>query len=149
MIESEYKSPFAVTFLGFSSNLHGKNLTSSPQADLMFKSPLLLREEEDTTLRRKFCLFPGWSTRDVSPRAKLERPHDALLVFSARSRKARCATKVRFCRLARAHEEAVLEDEEAKHIERMMTTTTRDVATETMEKSIRRFLKEKGDAMKR
>ena len=62
---------------------------------------------------------------DVSPRAKLDeekRPHDVLLVSA--SRKARCATKValfkvRFCLLAQ-HEEAVLEDEEAKHIERMM-----------------------------
>ena len=62
---------------------------------------------------------------DGSPRAKLDeekRAHDVLLVSA--SRKARCATKValfkvRFCLLAQ-HEEAVLEDEEAKHIERMM-----------------------------
>ena len=39
------------------------------------------------------------------------------------------------------HEEAVLEDEEAKHIERMMTTT-RDVATDTMEKKVVIFERE-------
>ena len=63
---------------------------------------------------------------DVSPRAKLDEEKRTLhvLLVLALSRKARCATKValfkvRFCLLAQ-HEEAVLEDEEAKHIERMM-----------------------------
>jgi hypothetical protein len=65
-IESEYKSPFAVTFRGFLTSVHGKNCTSSPQADLIFKS----REVEEETLR-KFCLFPGWSMV-FSPREKLE-----------------------------------------------------------------------------
>ena len=83
---------------------------------------------------------------DVSPRAKLDeekRPHDVLLVSA--SRKARCATKValfkvRFCLLAQ-HEEAVLEDEEAKHIERMMMMRCVTTALR-MEKRSRHFPKE-------
>jgi len=61
---------------------------------------------------------------DVSPRAKLDEEKRLHVLLVLASRKARCATKValfkvRFCLLAQ-HEEAVLEDEEAKHIERMM-----------------------------
>ena len=37
MIESAYKSPFAVTFLGFSSNLHGKNLHVVPPGGFDFQ----------------------------------------------------------------------------------------------------------------
>mgnify|MGYP005690882423 FL=1 len=59
---------------------------------------------------------------DISPRAKLDEEKRLHVLLVLASRKARCATvafKVRFCLLAQ-HEEAVLEDEEAKHIERMM-----------------------------
>jgi hypothetical protein len=100
-----------VTFLGFSTSAHGKNCTSSPQADLIFKSRDVAEEE---TLKRKFCLFPGWSTMEISPRAKLEEEKRLLHATIASFKVAR------FCLLAHTHEEAVLEDEEAKHIERMM-----------------------------
>jgi hypothetical protein len=53
---------------------------------------------------------------EISPRAKLEEEEKRLLHATIASFKV-----ARFCRLlAHTHEEAVLEDEEAKHIERMM-----------------------------
>ena len=64
---------------------------------------------------------------DNSPRAKLDEEKRLHVLLVLASRKARCATvafKVRFCLLAQ-HEEAVLEDEEAKHIERMMMRCVR------------------------
>ena len=67
-------------------------------------------------MKRKFCLFPGWSTMEISPRAKLLEEEKRLLHATIASFKV-----ARFCLLlAHTHEEAVLEDEEAKHIERMM-----------------------------
>jgi hypothetical protein len=51
---------------------------------------------------------------EISPRAKLEEEKRLLHATIASFKVAR------FCLLAHTHEEAVLEDEEAKHIERMM-----------------------------
>ena len=73
---------------------------------------------------------------EISPRAKLEEEEKRLLHATIASFKV-----ARFCLLlAHTHEEAVLEDEEAKHIERMMMM--RCVAALRMEKRSRHFPKE-------
>ena len=87
-------------------------------------------------MKRKFCLFPGWSTMEISPRAKLEEEKRLLHATIASFKVAR------FCLLlAHTHEEAVLEDEEAKHIERMMMMRCVTTALR-MEKRSRHFPKE-------
>ena len=71
---------------------------------------------------------------EISPRAKLEEEKRLLHATIASFKVAR------FCLLAHKHAEAVLEDEEANHIERMRMM--RCVAALRMEKRSRHFPKE-------